>query len=70
MKINPIKTKIIKPNDNIYWILDQFLPEIKERSVLAITSKIISFCEGSLVLADQKRKEGLISEHADWFLPK
>jgi putative folate metabolism gamma-glutamate ligase len=49
MIVTAHKTKKILPNDNILEILDSSLPKLKENSVVAISSKIISLCEGSVV---------------------
>ncbi len=69
MKIKPIKTSVVRPGDKLCEILDQFIPNIPEGSVLAITSKIISICEGSVVPRQHSEKDFLIAEEADWYLP-
>lgn len=55
-------------------LIDQYLHEIKERSVIAITSKVVSICEGRVVKMangrnENKQKEKLIEEEAEWYLP-
>ena len=67
MKVEAIKTRIIKENDNIYQILDKYLPLLVEGDIVAVTSKIISLCEGRMAsVADKKR---LVCEEADLYLP-
>jgi F420-0:gamma-glutamyl ligase len=47
MKIIQIKTrKILPPKDNLEELLS-FVPKLDENSVVAISSKVISICEGS-----------------------
>lgn len=75
MNITPVKTKKITTVDNnIISILDQYLPEIKEKSIVAITSKIISITQGRLVKMDRRnqrdKKDKLIEEEAQYYLPR
>lgn len=70
MHITPIKTERIRPREQtLTGILDRRLKRFPERSVLAITSKIVSLCEGRVapLTAD---KEMLIREETDYYLPK
>ncbi|HRY82949.1 MAG TPA: coenzyme F420-0:L-glutamate ligase [Candidatus Moranbacteria bacterium] len=70
MKITPIRThKITTADKNILKIVDQYIPKLKENSILAITSKIVSICEGSVVKIGKMKKEDLIRKEADFFLP-
>ncbi len=49
MILKAIKTKKIVPDrESLLEILDRYVPRPSEGSVLAITSKIVSICEGSL----------------------
>lgn len=67
MKINPIKTDKITPGKyKLTDILDKYLPIISENSILAVTSKIVSICEGSV--ARNKNKHDLIKQEADLIL--
>jgi putative folate metabolism gamma-glutamate ligase len=70
MIVKPIKTAKILPNEQtIFELLDNYLPALEERSVLAITSKIISLCEGRVVPADEVSKNELVQQEADFYLP-
>ncbi len=65
-----IKTSKIKSfKCNLNDLFDKYLPKIKEGSILAITSKIISICEGRVVKIGAIKKEKLIRSEADLFLP-
>ncbi|MBA3723929.1 MAG: coenzyme F420-0:L-glutamate ligase [Candidatus Levybacteria bacterium] len=70
MHVKPYKTHKIKAGDDIYQILDQFLPTLEEKSVVAVTSKIVGICEGRLVKAEsEEQKFKLAEEEADYYLP-
>lgn len=70
MKIISIKTNKIKVGkSNLTNILDKYLPELKENSVLVITSKIVSVCEGSVVKIGKADKLDLIKSEAEYYLP-
>jgi len=69
MKVTPIKTPVIHANEqSLLNILDRNLPALQEGSVLAITSKIVSLCEGS-VAPEALGKDALMREHADMYIP-
>lgn len=71
MIISSVKThKITTEDKDIFAILDKYLPQIKEKSVVAITSKIISFTQGRFVRTNSIEKEKLIEKEADVFLPR
>ncbi len=70
MNITAIKThKITTADRNLYGILDNYLPTLEEKSVLAVTSKIVAICEGRIVKAQDANKAELIQEEAEYFLP-
>lgn len=71
MKITPIKTaKITVDQKSIYEILDKFLPPLKDNSILAITSKIVSITEGRVRKLEESDKDKLIEQAAQLFLPR
>src|SRR5690606_6018198 len=53
---------------SLFVLLDESLPTLTEGSVVAITSKVVSLCEGSVAPKDLDRYE-LIKQHADLYLP-
>ena len=74
MKIFSIRTHKIKPfKQNLFEILDKYLKTLKERSILVITSKIVSICEGRVIKTvtetEEEDKKKLIKQEAEYFLP-
>ena len=72
MIITTIKTKpITYPSESIFAILDQYLPPIKEKSIVVITSKILAISQGRVVKNDEHiSKEQLIRKEAEYYLPE
>jgi len=73
MIIQPYKTHKIQPNENLYAILDRYLPPLQEKSIIAIASKIVGICEGRVVKIQEdaeKQKDELIKQEAEYFLPR
>ncbi|PIS16058.1 putative folate metabolism gamma-glutamate ligase [Candidatus Roizmanbacteria bacterium CG09_land_8_20_14_0_10_41_9] len=70
MKIISVKTqKVTKYDTDLFPILQKYLPVLKERSIVVITSKIVSVCEGRLVKIEGIDKKKLIEQEADYYLP-
>jgi len=69
MKVNPIKTEPIVVGNNLLKILNKSISNLKNNSVVAVTSKIVSICEGSVVKMGTKDKDFLIKDQADYYLP-
>jgi len=70
MRIFSIKTHKIRPfESNLLEILDRYLVDFKEGSILAVTSKIVSICEGRVVRTKDADKHELIKKEAEYFLP-
>lgn len=70
MKVTAYKTKKVVVGDGLYKILDKYLPRIEEKSILAITSKIVSITEGRLVRMDGVDKDKLIKQESQFYLPR
>lgn len=71
MKVEPIKSPIIKPNDDLQQVLRAVLPPLKERSILAVTSKVVALAEGrvkQIKTGDQDEKYRLVRDEADFYL--
>ena len=69
MKVTPIKTKKIVVRDNLYRILDDYLPKLEEETVVVITSKIIAITQGDMVKNDGNvDKKGLVIKEADLYI--
>lgn len=71
MRITPIKThKITAKDKDLFKILDKYLPSIREKTILAVTSKIVAICQGQMVKMDEVDKDYLIEQEAQYFLPR
>ena len=71
MVITAIKTHKITAQDNdSIKAIDQYVPTLSENSILVVTSKIVSICEGNTVPLNKINKDELVISQADRFLPK
>jgi len=69
MIITPIKTRVIRPNELIIeQVLDESVTDLRENDVIAITSKIISLCEGRVVAMDKTTKDELVKQQSAFYL--
>jgi putative folate metabolism gamma-glutamate ligase len=68
MKAVAIKTERVSTGSiSLTELLDKYLTEFKEGNVLAITSKIVAICEGSVVAKNTiVDKQAFVAEHADF----
>lgn len=70
MIVKAFKTHKIRVGDSLFKILDKYLPKLKEKDIVVITSKIIAICEGRLIKNDGKfTKQQLAQKEAQYFLP-
>lgn len=68
MNVAAYKTKKVIVGDDLYKILDDYLPKLEENSIVVITSKIISICLGNVAKNDGIiTKEILAKKNADWY---
>jgi len=67
-----VKTpKLLPPKINIFEVLDNHLPKLKEGDVLFIASKILGLHQGrTKKIGSGKNKHRLILEEADYYMPK
>jgi len=71
MKIDPIKTKRVTAKDrSIFQILDESITALEDGSIVAITSKIISICEGRVKHKNSVDKDDLIINESDRYISK
>lgn len=72
MNVKPYKThKITEKDKSIFPILDQYLPKLEEKSVVAIASNIVGICEGRIVkIKTKEQKDILAKQEADYYLPR
>lgn len=72
MKFTAIKTRpFLPPKDDLYQLLDDYLPRVKDKDVLVISSKILSIHQGQCLKIKRKTdKNELIRTEADRYLPQ
>jgi len=69
MQVKPIRTRIFKEGKNLTDFIISHIPKLKDRTVLAVTSKIVALAEGRVVtLKNRKEKERLIRAESEWQL--
>src|SRR6266702_4705276 len=69
MKVIAYKTHKITVGEDIFSIVDQYLPSLKEGSVVAITSKIIALCQRDVIKkGEDTEKIDIIPKEADYYL--
>lgn len=56
MKITSIKTPIIKEGSNILEVISKNIKKFPEKSILAISAKIISICQGRIIKKRKNKK--------------
>ncbi len=70
MNIQPIKTpKITSGSHEIFAVLDAVIPTLPEKSVVVVTSKIVSLCEGRTVKIGEADKNDLILQESEQYIP-
>jgi F420-0:gamma-glutamyl ligase len=70
MIVTAVKTRKVLPKAcTLFELLDESLTEIKEKSVVSITSKVVSLCEGRVLPMEGVDKEALIRSEADKYMP-
>ncbi|MEK7664532.1 MAG: coenzyme F420-0:L-glutamate ligase [Patescibacteria group bacterium] len=72
MIIKPVKTRIIvPPKDDLLEAIGGSIKFLKEKSIVAITSKVVSIWQGRCILADcSKNKDDLIIKEADFYISR
>ncbi|MEK7541420.1 MAG: coenzyme F420-0:L-glutamate ligase [Patescibacteria group bacterium] len=72
MIITPVKTRVlVPPKDDLLAAIQDALPKIEERSILAVTSKVVSIWQGRCVPKSEcPDKDELIKKEADKYLPR
>lgn len=69
MIVTPVKTPVIRPIErSLTDVLDDSLTELSDGSIVAVTSKIVSLCEGSSIPHDEIAKDELIHQEASRYL--
>lgn len=71
MKVTPIKTSIVKPHDDLETFLSIHIDKLVERSILAVTSKVVALCEGRVVprvTGERSEKHQIVRQEAEKYL--
>lgn len=70
MEFIPIKTRaMVPPRDDLYQMLDESLPRLREGDVLFVASKVVAIHQGRCVKIDPRdprQKERLIKKESEW----
>lgn len=70
MIITALRTDRVSPGSvTLLELLDEHVSELPDYSVLAITSKIVSLCEGSVVPADETSRQELVKARSQYYVP-
>ncbi|MDP3900810.1 MAG: coenzyme F420-0:L-glutamate ligase [bacterium] len=71
MKVHAIKThRITQEDKDILGVIDAYVKQMSESSILAVTSKIVSLCEGRTLPSQESKKDSIIIQEAEWYLPR
>lgn len=71
MRVCAIKTRrFLPPKDNLWGLLSESIKKLEEKSIVAITSKIVSIGEGRCIPKNQAEKDELIISEADKYIPR
>lgn len=69
MKIIPIKTPLVRIGKvSLIALIDGVVRTMPERSILAVTSKIVSFCEESVMSREDITKSALVKKEASRYI--
>lgn len=69
MVITPIKTRpVTKKEDSLFGFLDEFVGSFEDKSILVITSKIVSIMQGRVVEKRDAEKRELVVEESELYL--
>lgn len=70
MLIKTIKTPLVRVRGcALTELIDRAVRHMPEGSILAVTSKIISLCEGSAVPLSSAEKDALVRKESDYYIP-
>ncbi len=71
MIVTAVGTRRLTPHElSLPELLDESIDRLEPRSILAITSKVVSLCEGRVVSPEEIGKSALIEAEAQYFLPR
>ena len=68
MQINALKTDFVQPGDSLELLLKKSISNLKDQSIVVVTSKVVSLCENRVVDVSNTSKAGLAQCEANWFI--
>lgn len=68
MIITGHKAPLVEPNDDLFMVLSKTLLDVKDKSIIIVSSKIVSLCQGQVVPLDTNKRQ-LIASECEWYLP-
>lgn len=70
MKVTPVRTRVFKEHEELIQFIIEHIPALPNRSVLAVTSKIVALSEGrTAVVSTDEEKEKLIRSESERAVP-
>ncbi|HSD98074.1 MAG TPA: coenzyme F420-0:L-glutamate ligase [Patescibacteria group bacterium] len=71
MLVKAYKTRKVVSGDDLFTILKESLPkELPEKSIVAISSKIIALCESRIANPQDMGRDELAEKEAEYYLPR
>jgi len=72
MIIKAVKTRaLVPPQDDLLSVIKESVFEIKEGSIIVVTSKVVSIWQGKCIKIDDKiEKDSLIKKEADFYIDR
>lgn len=69
MNITPIRTRVFRENEDLIAFIRRYIPRVRERSVVVVTSKIVALSEGRVEMIEtEKEREDLIRRESQWMI--
>lgn len=69
MNIRAIKTHRIGLHESLYTIAELYFSALPEKAIVALSSKVVSFCQGRVMDKSVVNKQSLVAREADASLP-
>lgn len=70
MRIQPIRTRILKEHEDLAQFVFAYIKKIPEKSILVVSSKIVALSEGRTIIQSQeiKKRAKLIKKESTWMV--
>lgn len=70
MKVTAFKTPKVTPGQDLLPIVDHNLPKLEDKSIVVVTSKIVSLCQNRVVKNDGTvSKKDLVKQESQFYIP-